>query len=97
MRIFCRAPGIPDRAKMVYSRSRDHSDGRDHSATGQKKPLDQLARRVHFRAHWNEKTRRTTLQKHSGQKFAPTEVNNQLRHRLVQGEVHDENAFSIGE
>ncbi len=29
-------------------------------------------------------------------KIAPTEVDNQLRHRLVQGEVHDENAFTIG-
>jgi CubicO group peptidase (beta-lactamase class C family) len=28
--------------------------------------------------------------------IAPTEVDNQLRHRLVQGEVHDENAFAIG-
>jgi CubicO group peptidase (beta-lactamase class C family) len=28
--------------------------------------------------------------------IAPTEVDTQLRHRLVQGEVHDENAFSIG-
>jgi len=27
---------------------------------------------------------------------APTEVDNNLRHRLVQGEVHDENAFVIG-
>jgi len=28
--------------------------------------------------------------------IAPTEIDNQLRHRLVQGEVHDENAFTIG-
>jgi beta-N-acetylhexosaminidase len=28
--------------------------------------------------------------------IAPTEIDNQLRHRLVQGEVHDENAFGIG-
>jgi CubicO group peptidase (beta-lactamase class C family) len=28
--------------------------------------------------------------------IAPTEIDNQLRHRLVQGEVHDENAFVIG-
>jgi len=28
--------------------------------------------------------------------IAPTEVDNQLRHRLVQGEVHDENAYTIG-
>src|SRR5216683_9496 len=26
----------------------------------------------------------------------PTEIDNNLRHRLVQGEVHDENAFAIG-
>jgi beta-N-acetylhexosaminidase len=28
--------------------------------------------------------------------IAPTEVDNNLRHRLLQGEVHDENAFVIG-
>src|SRR3974390_580210 len=28
--------------------------------------------------------------------IAPTEIDNQLRHRLVQGEVHDENAYTIG-
>jgi CubicO group peptidase (beta-lactamase class C family) len=28
--------------------------------------------------------------------IAPTELDNQLRHRLVQGEVHDENAYTIG-
>jgi beta-N-acetylhexosaminidase len=29
-------------------------------------------------------------------RVAPTEVDNQLRHRLVRGEVHDENAFAMG-
>ena len=28
--------------------------------------------------------------------IAPTEIDENLRHRLVQGEVHDENAFAIG-
>src|SRR6266850_1873090 len=28
--------------------------------------------------------------------IAPTEIDNNLRHRLVKGEVHDENAFGIG-
>jgi beta-N-acetylhexosaminidase len=28
--------------------------------------------------------------------IAPTEIDTNLRHRLVQGEVHDENAFAIG-
>jgi beta-N-acetylhexosaminidase len=28
--------------------------------------------------------------------IAPTEIDNQMRHRLVQGEVHDENAYAIG-
>ncbi len=28
--------------------------------------------------------------------IAPTEIDNNLRHHLVQGEVHDENAFAIG-
>ncbi len=29
-------------------------------------------------------------------KIAPTEIDNNLRHRLIQGEVHDENAYAIG-
>jgi beta-N-acetylhexosaminidase len=28
--------------------------------------------------------------------IAPTEIDNNLRHRLIQGEVHDENAFAMG-
>src|SRR5215472_2687659 len=28
--------------------------------------------------------------------IAPTEIDNNYRHRLIQGEVHDENAFAIG-
>src|SRR5258708_13660125 len=28
--------------------------------------------------------------------IAPTEIDNQYRHRLIQGEVHDENAAAIG-
>src|SRR5437588_12423147 len=28
--------------------------------------------------------------------IAPTEIDNHYRHRLIQGEVHDENAFAIG-
>jgi beta-N-acetylhexosaminidase len=28
--------------------------------------------------------------------IAPTEIDNNFRHRLIQGEVHDENAFAIG-
>src|SRR6266702_96792 len=28
--------------------------------------------------------------------IAPTEIDNQYRHRLMQGEVHDENAYAIG-
>ena len=61
--------------------------------TGQ--PLDQLANEYIFgplgmrhsmykppKALWPE--------------IAPTEIDNQLRHRLVQGEVHDENAYAIG-
>ncbi|HZV60591.1 MAG TPA: serine hydrolase, partial [Candidatus Eremiobacteraceae bacterium] len=29
-------------------------------------------------------------------RIAPTEIDNNLRHRLVQGEVHDENAYAMG-
>jgi beta-glucosidase-like glycosyl hydrolase/CubicO group peptidase (beta-lactamase class C family) len=34
--------------------------------------------------------------KKSWPQIAPTEIDNNLRHRLVLGEVHDENAFAIG-
>jgi len=59
------------------------------------KPLDQLA---------NEYIFEPLGMKHSmykppqsiWQEIAPTEFDSQLRHRLVQGEVHDENAYAIG-
>jgi beta-N-acetylhexosaminidase len=59
------------------------------------KPLDELA---------NENIFEPLGMKHSEYKppkriwpeIAPTEFDDQLRHRLIQGEVHDENAFAIG-
>jgi CubicO group peptidase (beta-lactamase class C family) len=59
------------------------------------KPLDQLAREYIFdplgmsNAMYNPP-------KNLWPETAPTEIDNQLRHRLVQGEVHDENAYAIG-
>jgi beta-N-acetylhexosaminidase len=59
------------------------------------KPLDALARQYIFQPLGMRNT--TYLPpKNLWPDIAPTEVDNQLRHRLVQGEVHDENAFSIG-
>ncbi|HKM65947.1 MAG TPA: glycoside hydrolase family 3 N-terminal domain-containing protein [Candidatus Acidoferrum sp.] len=59
------------------------------------KPLDELA---------NENIFGPLGMKHSDYnppkavwpEIAPTEFDDQLRHRLVQGEVHDENAYAIG-
>jgi beta-N-acetylhexosaminidase len=59
------------------------------------KPLDVLANEFIFsplgmnRSMYNPP-------KHLWPEIAPSEVDNQLRHRLVQGEVHDENAYTIG-
>jgi beta-glucosidase-like glycosyl hydrolase/CubicO group peptidase (beta-lactamase class C family) len=59
------------------------------------KPLDELAREYIFSplamtgSMYNPpKDRWPTI--------APTEIDNQYRHRLIQGEVHDENAAAIG-
>src|SRR5215831_12342199 len=59
------------------------------------KPLDRLARECIFEplgmsnAMYNPP-------KNLWPEIAPTEIDNRLRHRLVQGEVHDENAYAIG-
>jgi beta-N-acetylhexosaminidase len=59
------------------------------------KPLDQLANEYIF-GPIGMKNSTYNPPKTLWPEIAPTEVDNQLRHRLVQGEVHDENAFSIG-
>jgi beta-N-acetylhexosaminidase len=59
------------------------------------KPLDTLARDYIFDPLGMHNTMYLPP-KNLWLEIAPTEVDNQLRHRLVQGEVHDENAFSIG-
>jgi beta-glucosidase-like glycosyl hydrolase/CubicO group peptidase (beta-lactamase class C family) len=64
-----------------------------HRLTG--KTLDQLARENIFTPMGMSHTMFLPA-KSLWPKIAPTEVDNNLRHRLVQGEVHDENAYSIG-
>src|SRR5438094_159466 len=61
--------------------------------TGRK--LDDLARNYIFSPLGMQNTMYRPPKKLWPQ-IAPTEIDNNLRHRLVQGEVHDENAFAIG-
>jgi beta-glucosidase-like glycosyl hydrolase/CubicO group peptidase (beta-lactamase class C family) len=59
------------------------------------KPLDVLAREFVFsplamsNSMYNPRKENWSI-------IAPTEIDNQYRHRLIQGEVHDENAAAIG-
>src|SRR6202521_2197146 len=57
--------------------------------------LDDLARSYIF-SHLGMKDTMYRPAKKLWPQIAPTEIDNNLRHRLVQGEVHDENAFAIG-
>jgi beta-glucosidase-like glycosyl hydrolase/CubicO group peptidase (beta-lactamase class C family) len=59
------------------------------------KPLDELARSLIF-GPLGMKNTMYLPPKNLWPEIAPTEVDNELRHRLVQGEVHDENAFVMG-
>ena len=59
------------------------------------KPLDQLAREYIFDPLGMSSSMYNPPKK-LWPEIAPTEIDNQLRHRLVQGEVHDENAYAIG-
>ncbi len=59
------------------------------------KPLDELAHEYIF-GPLGMKNTMYRPPKNLWPEIAPTEVDNQLRHRLVQGEVHDENAYAIG-
>jgi len=59
------------------------------------KPLDQLAREFIFEPLGMSSSTYNPPKK-LWPEIAPTEVDDQLRHRLVQGEVHDENAYAIG-
>lgn len=58
-------------------------------------PLDALARQDVF-APLGMKDSQYNPAKKLWPRIAPTEFDAQLRHRLVRGEVHDENAFAIG-
>jgi CubicO group peptidase (beta-lactamase class C family) len=59
------------------------------------KPLDVLAREFIFSPLAMSNTMYTPPKK-IWPSIAPTEIDNQYRHRLIQGEVHDENAAAIG-
>jgi CubicO group peptidase (beta-lactamase class C family) len=59
------------------------------------KPLDQLAKEYIFDPLGMQQSMYNPPKK-LWPEIAPTEFDNQLRHRLVQGEVHDENAYAIG-
>ena len=59
------------------------------------RPLDELARLLIF-GPLGMKNTMYLPPKNLWPGIAPTEVDNELRHRLVQGEVHDENAFVMG-
>ncbi|HKM81952.1 MAG TPA: glycoside hydrolase family 3 N-terminal domain-containing protein, partial [Candidatus Acidoferrum sp.] len=59
------------------------------------KPLDELARSLIF-GPLAMKNTMYLPPKNLWPGIAPTEVDNELRHRLVQGEVHDENAYVMG-
>ena len=59
------------------------------------KPLDELAHTFIFGPLGMNNTMYLPPKK-LWPEIAPTEVDNELRHRLVQGEVHDENAYVIG-
>jgi beta-N-acetylhexosaminidase len=59
------------------------------------KPLDQLANENIFDP-LDMKNSMYKPPKKLWPEIAPTEVDDKFRHRLIQGEVHDENAFAIG-
>jgi beta-N-acetylhexosaminidase len=59
------------------------------------KPLDTLAREYVFSPLAMSNTMYKPPKK-IWPSIAPTEIDNQYRHRLIQGEVHDENAAAIG-
>ena len=59
------------------------------------KPLDQLANEYLFDP-LGMKNSMYNPPKTIWPEIAPTEVDDRFRHRLIQGEVHDENAYAIG-
>jgi beta-N-acetylhexosaminidase len=59
------------------------------------KPLDQLANEYLFNP-LGMKNSMYNPPKNLWPEIAPTEIDDRWRHRLVQGEVHDENAYAIG-
>jgi len=59
------------------------------------KPLDVLANEYIFNP-LGMKNSMYNPPKKLWPEIAPTEIDKELRHRLVQGEVHDENAYAIG-
>ncbi len=59
------------------------------------KPLDQLANEYIF-GPLGMKDSMYSPPKKLWPEIAPTEIDDRFRHRLIQGEVHDENAYAIG-
>ncbi len=59
------------------------------------KPLDQLANEYIF-GPLGMKDSMYNPPKKLWPEIAPTEIDDRFRHRLIQGEVHDENAYAIG-
>src|SRR4029077_4692978 len=59
------------------------------------RPLDELVK-TYISSPLGMKDTMFRPPKNLWQWIAPTEFDKNLRHRLVQGEVHDENAFTMG-
>ena len=92
---FRRTARVRTRRQRGLFRPGNYSDGGNHR--------DDLpvSRSMCWRANlyfhrWRWPTPCTRRAKKMWPTIAPTEIDNQYRHRLVQGEVHDENAAAIG-
>ena len=59
------------------------------------RPLDDLAKEYIFQPVGMKNTTYNPAKK-LWPRIAPTEIDNNLRHQLVRGEVHDENAYAMG-
>lgn len=100
--------GKADTLKMIFAEPLDYEPGTQmvysdlgiilmaeiiQRLTG--KPLDELANEYLF-GPLDMKDSMYNPPKKLWPEIAPTEVDDRWRHRLIQGEVHDENAYAIG-